>query len=113
MNTLNLRLWSACRRYGRICERCSGALALSLLQALAMLGCLSYRGEGGARYGILTIIAILAFIGFVGSILSIYTVIHSSTRSHKIERFIISCLFYPVVIGVLLTAIATYKSIGG
>lgn len=47
MNKINLQVWSTFRLYGKICENCSGAMALCLLQALAMLGCLSNRGVGG------------------------------------------------------------------
>lgn len=113
MNKINLQVWSTFRLYGKICENCSGAMALCLLQALAMLGCLSNRGVGGAYYWLLTFIAVLATVGFLGSLISIGNTIYFYTRDRKIECYIIYAVFHPVVIGVLITAAATLKSISG
>ncbi|HDU5805815.1 TPA: hypothetical protein RFV71_000398 [Klebsiella quasipneumoniae subsp. quasipneumoniae] len=43
MKRINERAWEVFGIYGRVCESCSGAIALSLLQALAMFGCLEKR----------------------------------------------------------------------
>lgn len=43
MKRINERAWEVFGIYGRVCESCSGAIALSLLQALAMFGCLEGR----------------------------------------------------------------------
>jgi hypothetical protein len=72
VNKINLQVWSTFRLYGKICENCSGAMALCLLQALAMLGCLSNR-VGGAYYWLLTFIAVLATVGFWGLSLVLVT----------------------------------------
>ncbi|WP_268163101.1 hypothetical protein [Klebsiella variicola] len=86
MNKINLQVWSTFRLYGKICENCSGAMALCLLQALAMLGCLSNRGVGGAYYWLLTFIAVLATVGFLGSLISIGNTIYFYTRDRKIAK---------------------------
>lgn len=43
MKRINERAQEVFGIYGRVCESCSGAIALSLLQALAMFGCLEKR----------------------------------------------------------------------
>lgn len=64
MKRINERAWEVFGVYGRVCESCSGAIALSLLQALAMFGCLEKREAGGLTlYCILTFIAVVANFG--------------------------------------------------
>ena len=90
----------------------SGAIALSLLQALAMFGCLEKREAVGLTlYCILTFIAVVATIGFFASLISIGRTIHIQSEGHNVAEFLISCVFYPVVIGILLSALATLQSI--
>lgn len=86
MKRINERAWEVFGIYGRVCESCSGAIALSLLQALAT-------------------------IGFFASLISIGRTIHIQSEGHKVAEFLISCVFYPVVIGILLSALATLQSI--
>ena len=112
MKRINERAWEVFSVYGRVCESCSGAIALSLLQALAMFGCLERRDASEPTlYYILTLIAIVATIGFFASLISIGRTIHTQSKGHKVAEYLISCVFYPVVIGILLTAFATLKSI--
>ena len=112
MKRINERAWEVFGIYGRVCESCSGAIALSLLQALAMLSCLEKRDAGGLiLYCILTLIAAVATIGFLASLISIGRTIHLQSKGHKVAEYLISCIFYPVVIGLLLTAVATLKSV--
>ena len=112
MKRINERAWEVFGIYGRVCESCSGAIALSLLQALAMFGCLEKREAGGLTlYCILTFIAFVATIGFFASLISIGRTIHIQSEGHKVAEFLISCVFYPVVIGILLSALATLQSI--
>lgn len=111
MKRINERAWEVFGIYGRVCESCSGAIALSLLQALAMFGCLEKREAGGLTlYCILTFIAVVATIGFFASLISIGRTIHIQSEGHKVAEFLISCIFYPVVIGILLSALATLQS---
>lgn len=112
MKRINERAWEVFSIYGKVCESCSGAIALSLLQALAMLGCLEKREAGGLiLYCILTLIAVVATIGFFASLISIGRTIHTQSKGHKVAEYLISCVFYPVVIGILLTAVATLQSV--
>lgn len=101
MKRINERAWEVFGIYGRVCESCSGAIALSLLQALAMFGCLEKREAVGLTlYCILTFIAVVATIGFFASLISIGRTIHIQSEGHKVAEFLISCVFYPVVIGI-------------
>ncbi|MEB5695591.1 hypothetical protein MXM31_05250 [Klebsiella aerogenes] len=112
MKRINERVWEMFGIYGRVCESCSGAIALSLLQALAMFGCLEKRAVGGLTlYCILILIAVVATVGFFASLISIGRAIHIQTKGHKVAEYLISCVFYPVVIGIILTAVATLKSV--
>ena len=112
MKRINERALEVFGIYGRVCESCSGAIALSLLQALAMFGCLEKREAVGLTlYCILTFIAVVATIGFFASLISIGRTIHIQSEGHKVAEFLISCVFYPVVIGILLSALATLQSI--
>lgn len=84
MKRINERAWQVFGIYGRGCESCSGAIALSLLQALAMFGCLEKREAGGLTlYCILTFIAVAATIGFFASLISIGRTIHIQSEGHK------------------------------
>lgn len=42
---------------------------------------------------------------------SVAVAIHIQSEGHKVAEFLISCVFYPVVIGILLSALATLQSI--
>lgn len=88
MKRINERAWEVFGIYGRVCESCSGAIALSLLQALAMFGCLEKREAGGLTlYCILTFIAVVATIGFFASLISIGRTIHIQSEGHKVAEF--------------------------
>lgn len=56
-------------------------------------------------------IAVVATIGFFASLISIGRTIHIQSEGHKVAEFLISSVFYPVVIGILLSALATLQSI--
>ena len=112
MKRIRERFLEAFGIYGKVCERCSGTIALSLLQALAMFSCLEKRYSGGIiLYCLLTLIAIVATAGFLASLISIGRTIHIQSKGHKVAEYLISCIFYPVVIGILITAAATLKAI--
>lgn len=89
MKRINERAWEVFGIYGRVCESCSGAIALSLLQALAMFGCLEKREAVGLTlYCILTFIAVVATIGFFASLISIGRTIHIQSEGHKVADFL-------------------------
>lgn len=99
--------------YRKVAERSSGALALSVVQVLVMIGCLAKRDvlPNLIYYWGITGIALLATIGFCTSILSIGAVIIEVTPEKSWRRQILFWLFYPVVTGVFLVAAATLKSL--
>lgn len=101
------------RDYRKVAEGSSGALALSVIQVLVMMGCLAKRDvlSNHIYYWGLTGIAILATIGFFTSILSVGAVIMEVMPEKSWRRTIVSWLFYPVGMGVLLVAVATLKSL--
>lgn len=101
------------RDYRQVAEKSSGALALSVIQMLVMMGCLAKREalNNIFYYLGLTGIAFLAIIGFFTSILSVGAIINDVTPEKSWSRRIISWLFYPVGLGVFLVAAASLKSL--
>ena len=84
------------RDYRQVAEKSSGALALSVIQMLVMMGCLAKREalNNIFYYLGLTGIAFLAIIGFFTSILSVGAIINDVTPEKSWSRRIISWLFY-------------------
>lgn len=98
--------------YYKVADKCSGTFALSIIQCVVMAVAVTKKDQlhGFQKWG-LTFIAILSTVGFIASCFIIIDVVLRQKKCGIFLKAMIFLVFLPVPLGILFTAIATFKSL--
>lgn len=96
------------KKYSQVANDASGPISLGLIQAIAMVAGFAKVGNlVGVNHWIMWGIILLSSAGFIVSGFGIASVILGDENTSRWEKFIILLLFYPALIGILISAIVT------
>lgn len=100
------------KKYSQIANDSSGAIALSAIQAFVMMaGLVKVNEITGGNHWVMWGIISFSTAGFFASCISVAVVIFSSENTNRWDKTIISLLFYPTYVGIMLSAFITAKAI--
>ncbi|QOV70566.1 hypothetical protein [Citrobacter sp. BDA59-3] len=100
--------------FHEVAEKCSGTLALALIQGLVMTAAVMKKNQfHGLMYCSITFIALVATVGFFTCFLVIIDVINKQEECGKYLKSFIFLFYICVYIGSILSAVATFNSLKG
>ncbi|MEB7890683.1 hypothetical protein NGK36_15510 [Hafnia alvei] len=100
------------KKYIQIANDSSGAIALSAIQAFVMMaGLVKVNEITGGNHWVMWGVISFSTAGFFASCISVAVVIFSSENTNRWDKAIISLLFYPTYVGIMLSAFITAKAI--
>lgn len=94
------------KKYSQIANDSSGAIALSVIQAIVMMaGLVKVNEITGVNHWVMWGVISFSTAGFFASCISVVVVIFSSENTNILYKAIISLLFFPAYVGIMLSAV--------